>query len=138
MPTTPKHNPARRNASVGVRRLPAAGRSGPVPSWPLTRPLKRELDTWASLWTMPQAVVWEEQRLDRSVARYVRALVAAEERGAPATLHAQVTAMEDRLGLTPKAMRLLLWVVDDDEDLPAAGEPAAATGTDGRRLRAVE
>jgi hypothetical protein len=114
---------------------------GPVPEWPLTRPTRRELVVWAGLWGKPQAVVWEEQDQRTAVARYARLLVRAEARTAPAALQGQVTAMEDRLGLTPKAMRLLLWVIADpatEAAAPAAGEEAA-TGTDGpRRLRAVE
>lgn len=144
MPQPPSFaGPTRRRpgSSVGVRVLPAAGRVGPVPEWPLTRPTRRELVVWAGLWGKPQAVVWEEQDQRTAVARYARLLVRAEARTAPAALQGQVTAMEDRLGLTPKAMRLLLWVIADpatEAAAPAAGEEAA-TGTDGpRRLRAVE
>ncbi|HEU4542213.1 MAG TPA: hypothetical protein VFR23_13880 [Jiangellaceae bacterium] len=39
----------------------------------------------------------------------------AAESSQNAALHAQTTALEDRLGLTPKAMRLLLWEVVADE-----------------------
>jgi hypothetical protein len=76
----------------------------------LPKPLKRELEVWAELWASPQAVVWEEQGAVAAVARYARLVVRSEARDA------QVTTLEDRLGLTPKAMRLLLWTVADSED----------------------
>jgi len=67
---------------------------------------------------MPQAVMWEELRVEREVSRYCRLLVASEKAGATAAIHAQATALADRLGLTPKSMRMLLWSVAP----PAAGE----------------
>jgi hypothetical protein len=63
-------------------------------------------------------------------------MVASEEHGAPAALLAQVTALEDRLGLTPKAMRLMLWELVEDElaEARSGGGGAAAR----KRIRAVE
>lgn len=129
------------NTVVGIRRLPKSGRKGPAPDWPLEQYRAGEPPIWMALWKLPQAVVWEEQSMHRAVARYVRLLNASEAVndsghlvGHPG-LHSQVTAMEDRLGLTPRAMRLLLWIVEDDE---AAGQSVAATGTEGRRLKAVD
>lgn len=149
MARPPKHNPERRNAAVGIVRLPAAGRSGEAPPWPLR--LHEDLDfatreeaVWEQLWKTPQAVAWERLGWTRAVARYCRMLIAAETPGGhqhcreckdeirdskkmDASLLAQVTAMEDRLGLTPKAMRLLLWVIDHDEVEEARqGRTAAA------------
>jgi len=49
------------------------------------------------------------------VARYCRLAVSCDDASAPASLHAQATALADRLGLTPKAMRLLLWEITADE-----------------------
>lgn len=123
------------NTVVGIRRLPKSGRKGAPPEWPLEDFSPAELRIWAPLWKLPQAIIWEEQQLERTVARYVRVLARAEQPGAPAMILGQVTLLEDRLGLTPKAMRLLLWIIEDDE---AAGQSVAATGTEGRRLRAVD
>src|SRR5690606_10612763 len=66
--------------------LPAAGRQGPPPEWPLPTSSRRERDVWAELWTRPQAVVWERQRQHHEVALYVRRLVEAEARGAVVAL----------------------------------------------------
>ena len=91
---------------------------------------------WVELWRTPQAVVWERLGWNREVARYCRLLVKAEQPGATAAVHAQATALADRLGLTPKAMRLLLWTV---EAAPAADEsddaPADELEEARRRLR---
>ena len=74
-----------------------------------------EREAWAQLWRTPQAVAWERLGWTRTVARYCRVMVAAESRDATAALLAQAVALEDRLGLTPKAMRLLLWQIATDE-----------------------
>jgi hypothetical protein len=42
-------------------------------------------------------------------------MLECEEPEAQPTRLAQATALEDRLGLTPKAMRLLLWEIVEDE-----------------------
>jgi hypothetical protein len=66
---------------------------------------------WRYLWSLPQAVVWEELALVRTVARYAVALVAAEQRGATPYLLSEVRQLEDRLGLNAVAMRRLMWEV---------------------------
>lgn len=112
----PKTNPVRRNARSGPLQLPAEGRKGPTPEWPLAdEPDENEAQAWGELWATPQAVAWERMGWTRTVARYCRAMVEAEKRGASAQLLGQVTTLEDRLGLTPKAMRMLLWEVVADE-----------------------
>jgi hypothetical protein len=48
--------------------------------------------------------------------------------GAAVAQQAQVTALSDRLGLTPKAMRMLLWEIVVDE----VGEHRGSSGARGR------
>lgn len=116
MPQAPKLDPTRRNARVGPVMLPAGGRAGDPPVWPLPgRISPAEREAWAQLWRTPQAVAWEQLGWTRTVARYCRVMVEAEKRDATAAMLAQVTALEDRLGLTPKSMRLLLWQIAEDE-----------------------
>jgi hypothetical protein len=105
----PKEHTRRRNARPGVTYLPREGFSGPLPSWPLSRQNQGEASAWASLWQLPQAAAWDELRLHRTVARYVRALVKAERPGAVAFLLSEVRQLEDRLGLTPMSMLRLRW-----------------------------
>lgn len=112
----PKFDPVRRNSRGGPLQLPAEGRKGKPPAWPLPgEPTADEELAWAELWATPQAVAWERLGWTRTVGRYCRVMVAAEQEGASAQLLGQATALEDRLGLTPKAMRLLLWEVVSDE-----------------------
>lgn len=111
----PKSDPVRRNSRVGPLRLPAEGRKGSPPKWPLeSRQSAAEKRAWAQLWSTPQAVAWERMGWIRTVGRYCAVMVMAEATVNPQLL-AQATALEDRLGLTPKAMRLLLWEVVADE-----------------------
>lgn len=137
MPTPPKHDPVRGHRGRGPRKLPAEGRSGPTPAWPLPgRKRAGETQLWRDLWKTPQAVAWEQLGWTRTVARYCR-LVAMCESAPIAALHAQATALEDRLGLTPKAMRLLLWEIATDE-LAEKREAKQAAADVRERVRAVD
>jgi hypothetical protein len=119
--------------------LPAGGRKGRTPAWPLPGTADRDEKTaWAQLWKTPQAVAWEQLGWTRTVARYCRVMVASERPGANASLLGQVTAMEDRLGLTPKAMRLLLWRITDDEVGAKRTAKASTPSVEPRRLAAVD
>ena len=116
MPPPPKPNAVRRNSRVGPVLLPAEGRKGMAPEWPIPGVIsKEERQAWNELWETPQAVAWEKLGWTRTVARYCRIMVAAEAPEARASYLAQVAALEDRLGLTPKAMRTLMWTVASDE-----------------------
>lgn len=116
MPQPPSPNPVRRNARVGVVTLPAEGRKGPTPAWPLPGGMDGfEEQVWRELWATPQAVAWERFGWTRVVARYCRVLVEAEQRSAKASSRNQASLLEDKLGMTPKAMRLLLWQIASDE-----------------------
>lgn len=129
----PKFDPVRRNARGGPLQLPTEGRKGKTPAWPLPgEPADEEREAWAELWRTPQAVAWERLGWTRTVGRYCRVMVAAERDDASAQLLAQATALEDRLGLTPKAMRLLLWEVVADE----VAEQRQATNVR-KRIKAV-
>jgi hypothetical protein len=116
VPTPPSLDPARGHRGRGPTLLPAEGRRDPAPEWPLPgKPTAAERAAWQQLWATPQAVAWEKLGWTRTVGRYARLLVRAEARGATPALQAQTTALEDRLGLTPKSMRLLLWSIATDE-----------------------
>lgn len=116
MPGPAPKDPAarrRRNTSAGKTVLPAGGREGDAPAWPIAS--ASEPPVWAELWRLPQAVAWERNALVRQVARYAMLLEAAEVPDAKAALLGEVRQMEDRLGLNPKAMRSLLWEISTDE-----------------------
>lgn len=104
----------RRRNSTGTSKtlLPAEGRKGAAPRWPLT---VGKPTLWAGLWKLPQSVVWERTGMIRVVARYAVLLEQAEQVDATAALLGEVRQLEDRLGLNPKAMRSLLWEISSDE-----------------------
>lgn len=137
----PKHpsERRRRNAAPTMTRLPAGGRKGPTPDWPLSRATKGELQLWEELWTTPQAVAWERHGWTRTVARYVRLAIQAERPKAVMSVNSEARQLEDRLGLTPMSMLRLRWEIAPDEVAEvraaaptrrlAAVDPQAATGT---------
>lgn len=136
MPRPPKFDPARGTRGRGPTKLPAEGRAGDLPNWPLAgKQTAAEREAWAELWTTPQAVAWERLGVGcvREVARYCRLRTAAEKPNATAAQQAQVTALADRLGLTPKAMRLLLWEIVEDE----VGEKREESSDEPPRIRVV-
>ena len=103
------------------RHLPAAGRQGPAPAWPLpTVPSKAEKKLWEELWRMPQAIVWEEQRQAMAVAAYVLAY-ANFAVAIPAERLVAVRLMGE-LGISIPGLRSNRWVIDP----PVAEEEAAA------------
>lgn len=131
----PSPNARRRNARPTFRRLPAAGRRGPVPAWPLSRPTKGELELWEQLWSTPQAVAWDELGWSRTVARYARITVAAEKPRANAAVMAESRQLEDRIGLNPKAMRSLGWDVTAEATAQESGDDADVVDLEAFRSR---
>lgn len=124
--------------AASAQRLPASGRKGAPPKWPLTgKPSADELEAWGQVWTTPQAVAWERLGWVRPVARYVRCLVQAEQVGAPAALLGEVRQMEDRLGLSPMALLRLRWSVVADELADGTTSGAKAGPSSRTRLRVV-
>ena len=93
-----------RDASQWVT-LPAEGRKGPVPEWPLPEPTERELELWRQMWCKPQALLWERHGQHHEVAMYCRRFAAAEEHGASVAAGTLVRQMMDSLLLTIPAMR---------------------------------
>lgn len=117
--------------------LPAAGRTGPPPDWPLTEPADRELGIWATLWAKPQAIVWEQQGQQLEVALYVRRLCEAEESGAPAVLTTLVRQLGDSLGISTPGMRANRWRIGETVEAQPAPRKAAAPRSARDRLRVV-
>jgi hypothetical protein len=113
----PAEQRRRRNAGLGspagLLRLPLAGRAEDPPTWPLSKPTRRETVLWARLWRTPQAVAWERLDWTDAVARYARQLTSAEKRTAPVKLLGEVRQLEDRLGLNPLSLLRLRWEIVD-------------------------
>lgn len=112
-----------------ARRLVAARSKLEMVDQQLGQRKRLERDVWRKLWRSPQAEAWHDSGWTRDVATYVRLSVLAELGDLDALKEARMWS--DRLGLTPKAMRALLWTVADDTS-PA---PADLPGRDGRGRR---
>lgn len=141
-PPKPASQRRRRNAVPGTVFLPAEGRRGETPPWPLEMFRDGEFAAWSEMWATPQAVAWERmgRATARVVARYARLRSRAEyDPEAPVMLLAEVRQLENQLGLTPRAMLSLRWEIVPDE-LAAAREAARpeAPAAPARRIRAVE
>src|SRR5690606_23822218 len=95
-------------------KLPASGRQGPTPEWPLSAPTKRERELWERAWTRPQAIMWERNGQELEVAMFVRSVVAAERKDAPTNARTLVRQQMDSLGISSPGMRSLRWSIVDD------------------------
>lgn len=118
-----------RNGRAGADwiRLPASGRKGEPPAFPLPRSTKRERAIWADEWTRPQAIMWEASGQELEVAMYVRTLREAEQPKAAASLRTLLVRMQEHLGLSQPGLARNRWVIVDD----SAMAEAAAAGDSG-------
>ncbi|MGW1278027.1 phage terminase small subunit [Streptomyces tsukubensis] len=135
----PDPNALRRNRksdASGWRTLPAEGRTGPVPEWPLTEPTDREHDLWVDLWEKPQACAWEDLGQALEVALFVRTLAEAERPDARVDVKKMVRSYLDSLGLSVAGMLRNRWKVapgpeaDAPADLQAAVVPRRRSARD--------
>jgi hypothetical protein len=126
----------RRQAGPAARVLPAEGRKGKPPALPRKRPawLAETRQWWARIWRSPSAAMWQEADYDVAV-RLARIREELARRPDVAALHAAASALEDRLGLSPRARRALGWEVGERQAPPEA--PPAPSASARRRLRAV-
>lgn len=114
--------------------LPAGGRPGDAPEWPLSDASGRELVVWGRLWSKPQAVMWDAEGQHDVVALYVRRFCEAEERGSATNLSTLVRQMADSLGLTTPGRRANRWMIAA-EDRPA--EKPRRTSSSKAKLKVV-
>lgn len=118
--------------------LPAEGRKGAAPAWPLLGQSEREVEVWASRWSKPQAVAWEKLGLVDSVALYVRRWCEAEEPGSATNLGTLIRQYEDDLGISLPGMMRLRWKIAEDETARRRDtKPAAKRPSSRDRLKVV-
>lgn len=137
----PKADSERRNKSALAFEwvlLPASGRKGPAPKLPNRTPKGKAWSAstkswWSKLWKRPQATQWSAD--DDAIFRlaWLREKVWLDE--ATAAELSEMRQIEDRLGLSPKALLQLRWRIVADELLEVEKpKPAAARR---ERLRIV-
>jgi hypothetical protein len=126
----PDPNALRRERDVGEwTELPAEGRPGEAPEWPLDGQTDREMALWRRLWRMPQALMWQRYAQELEVALYVRQLVRCEKPRSPIILGTLVRQTADSLGLTTPGLRANRWRI------AAAGANAQTTAAEGDQPR---
>jgi len=103
-----------RNGDAGWIHLPAEGRDGPAPEWPLGKPVKFERETWEREWRRPQAVMWERLGWEVQVAIYVRTLRQLTMPKASAATTTNLQRQMVSLGLTDDGMARNRWIIDSE------------------------
>src|SRR5688500_18373277 len=112
----PDPNALRRSRDVGEWvTLPAEGRPGDPPDWPLPTCSEREQELWRIMWRKPQAIMWERNGQHLDVALYCRRFAEAEEPDSPVNLSTLVRQMQDSLGLSTPGLRSNRWRIAADE-----------------------
>lgn len=121
----------------GFVHLPAAGREGDPPPWPLPgRTSKFERDRWAIEWAKPVAIMWDRLGMELQVAFYIRTLSRALSPKASGTVIAKVQSQEDRLGLSEDGRKKNGWIIDEG---PQAAVPRRAPTSDAKdRLALIQ
>ena len=101
----------RKRPGIGYTELPAEGCDLPIPKLPAGREWSRvERARWRELWQSPQATQWDDS-VTGTVAllvTYEQMLLAGE---GSAWTAAEARHAADALGLTPRAMAALGWVI---------------------------
>lgn len=112
-------------------KLPAAGRLGEPPEWPLAvlEPNEEELLKWRELWSLPQALIWEMDKAHDLVAFYVRTYLEGMQRHAGAQARTFVRQVSNDLFLTPMALAHGRYVIDGTDEARAI-DAAVASHTD--------
>lgn len=139
----PKPNETSARSDVrgySLEALPASGRKGRPPAFPLPDPTERELEAWREAWKTPQAVAWSipsEVWRRPTVAMWVRVKVRCEDPDAPASLLGQLHRFADQIGMTTAGLAEMGWKIVPDAEM-ADTTPAQPPRESSRsRLRVV-
>jgi len=118
--------------------LPASGRIGEPPTWPLTEATPRELILWERWWRKPEALIWENDGSEDYVALTVRMFAEAEVEKASAENRKTVRMMMADLYLTRDAKDRAGYRVVSDEVAEKREEKAAPRSTSRDRMKVVK
>lgn len=118
--------------------LPASGREGDAPEWPLTKATSRELVLWERWWHKPEAVIWEKDGSADYVALTVRMFAEAEVEKASAENRKTVRMMMADLYLTRDAKDRAGFRVVSDELTPRREGKQSKPASSRDRLKSVK
>ena len=110
---------------AGWTSLPAEGRAGEPPVWPLLQQTVREETLWRDMWARPQAVMWDRLGQQIEVAMFVRKLGEAELPKASVELQKVVRQYLDSLGLSVQGMLRNRWKIATPVEAPQSAGSAA-------------
>jgi hypothetical protein len=129
----------RRGNADGWRELPAAGRTGRAPKWPLEDQVPREALLWRGMWRKPQAVAWQALGLEWEVALHVRQMARVEDGTSSAALLMELRQHAEELGLLPSGLLRNRWCIAEaaKDPVQAPRATAAAPESAKSRLRAI-
>lgn len=110
-------------------------REGPLPPWPafMSAPTDAELAMWEQLWEKPQAIVWEADKLEHTVAVYVRLFIETSKPNASAQRGTLMRQREEALLLSTSALHSARYVIATENE----AAPAPARSGTARRPSAV-
>lgn len=136
----PDPNALRRDRDSGEWvSLPASGRVGEPPEWPLPDELHGEAMLWEREWRRPQAVMWERNGQQLEVALFVRSIVVSEGPKASAADRNVVQRKMNDLGLTVPGLRANRWRIVDEADVAVPPSPPGRERPSAKeRLRIVK
>jgi hypothetical protein len=119
-------------------KLPAEGRNGPAPEWPLSGQSIREVELWEREWRRPQALMWETGGQELEVALYVRRVAEAETADASVAVGTLVRQMQEALGISVPGLLRNKWaIVGAQERKPAAKTAPVRRASARDRLKVV-
>lgn len=142
----PKEQRRRRNIPTKQAKqaqLPASGRKGRAPNIPSHIAATDELrELWRTWWSSPQATQWHTQTVKPIVGRLLALHAQEVDEGPEPRRSSEMRQLEQNLGLSPKGLRDLCWVIVDDAELieqpaPQASGVSSSASSSGRRGRVL-
>ena len=123
-------------------KLPAAGRQGEPPEWPdeVISPTQEEITLWNRVWTSPQAIIWEADQVNDTVALYCRVYLEAMAPRASALARTFAKQMMGELYLTGPALASGRYVIEQTAEakaIDAAVEQGEARKSARQRMKVV-
>lgn len=129
----------RKDDKAGWVTLPAEGRPGDPPPWPLNdTPTELEWEVWGQFWRKPQAIIWERDQIFEPVAMFVRQYIEGMERKASAENRKTVRMMFADLYLTSDSLaRAHMRIAADEVEAKRAEKEAPKRKSARDRLQVV-
>lgn len=121
IPKPPGEKVGRVKSPITTHKLPATGRQGPPPRCPYTLGSAGRA-WWRKAWKTPQACAWNEGHIytvaRRALLEDVLERISVLNPEKVSALDNRMNTLDGELGLTPKSMASLHWLIVDDAGRP--------------------